>query len=200
MPLSNLYAASKLSRLIPKNSFLHLGILNSLRSMNFFPLDPSITVSCNVGGFGIDGAVSTALGQALCDPKRLSFALIGDLAFFYDMNALGNRHVGNNVRILLINNVRGVEFRLNSSLERLWGSDTDDLIAAHGHFGSAKAWAESMGFAYMTAAAKDAFDEQIGRFCDPEAFLKPVVFEVFTDAEDEKTALKNMRAFHRPIR
>ena len=57
-----------------------------------------------------------------------------------------------------------------------------------------------MGFAYMTAAAKDAFDEQIGRFCDPEAFLKPVVFEVFTDAEDEKTALKNMRAFHRPIR
>ena len=200
MPLSNLYAASKLSRLIPKNSFLHLGILNSLRSMNFFPLDPSITVSCNVGGFGIDGAVSTALGQALCDPKRLSFALIGDLAFFYDMNALGNRHVGNNVRILLINNARGVEFRLNASLERLWGSDTDDLIAAHGHFGSAKAWAESMGFAYMTAAAKDAFDEQIGRFCDPEAFLKPVVFEVFTDAEDEKTALKNMRAFHRPIR
>ena len=200
LPLSNLYAASKLSRLLPKNSYLHLGILNSLRSMNFFQLDPSVTVSCNVGGFGIDGAVSTALGQALADPKRLSFALIGDLAFFYDMNALGNRHVGNNLRILLVNNARGVEFRLNNGLERLWGSDTDELIAAHGHFGSAKAWAESMGFAYLTAAAKEAFDEQIVRFCDPEAFQKPVVFEIFTAAEDEQTALRNLRAFNRPVR
>lgn len=199
LPLSNLYAASKLSRLLPKNSFLHLGILNSLRSMNYFRLDPSITVSSNVGGFGIDGAVSTAFGQALANPDRLSFALIGDLAFFYDMNALGNRHMGKNLRILLINNARGVEFRLNASLERLWGSESDELIAAHGHFGSAQAWAESMGFAYLSAADREAFDERIKPFCDPEAFEKPVVFEVFTEAEDEQEALKNLRAFNRPI-
>ncbi len=199
LPLSNLYAASKLSKRLPKNSYLHLGILNSLRSMNYFALDPSVTVSSNVGGFGIDGAVSTAFGQALSDADRLSFALIGDLAFFYDMNALGNRHMGKNLRILLINNARGVEFRLNASLEKLWGSDTDELIAAHGHFGSAKAWAESMGFAYMTASDKDAFDAQIDAFCDPDGFEKPVVFEVFTDAEDEKTALSSLRAYNRPI-
>ena len=199
LPLSNIYAASRLSKLLPKNSILHLGILNSLRSMNYFPLDPSITVSSNVGGFGIDGAVSTAFGQALADPNRLSFALIGDLAFFYDMNALGSRHMSKNLRILLINNARGVEFRLNASLERQWGADSDDFIAAHGHFGSAKAWAESMGFAYLAASDKDAFDAQIGAFCDPQAFEKPVVFEVFTDPEDEKTALKNLRAFNRPI-
>ena len=199
LPLSNLYAASKLSERLPKNSFLHLGILNSLRSMNYFELDPSVTVSCNVGGFGIDGALSTALGQALADPDSLSFCLLGDLAFFYDMNALGNRHVGKNLRILLINNARGVEFRLNASLERLWGSDSDELIAARGHFGSAKAWAESMGFAYLAAADKDAFDAQIDGFCDPQGYDKPVVFEVFTDAEDEKEALANLRAFNRPI-
>ncbi len=199
MPLSNLYAASRLSKKLPKNSFLHLGILNSLRSMNYFPLDPSITVSCNVGGFGIDGAVSTAFGQSLADGERLSFALIGDLAFFYDMNALGNRHMGKNLRILLINNARGVEFRLNTSLERLFGAETDELIAAHGHFGSAKAWAESMGFAYLSASDKDAFDERIDAFCDPAAFEKPVLFEVFTEAEDEQTALANLRAYNRPI-
>ena len=199
LPLSNIYAAGRLSKLLPKNSILHLGILNSLRSMNYFPLDPSITVSSNVGGFGIDGAVSTAFGQALADPDRLSFALIGDLAFFYDMNALGSRHMSKNLRILLINNARGVEFRLNASLERQWGADSDDFIAAHGHFGSAKAWAESMGFAYLAASDKEAFDAQIGAFCDPAAFEKPVVFEVFTDPEDEKTALKNLRAYNRPI-
>ena len=202
LPLSNIYAASKLAERIPKRSFLHLGILNSLRSMNYFALDPSVTVSCNVGGFGIDGAISTALGQALADKTRLSFCLCGDLAFFYDMNALGNRHVGNNLRILLINNGRGVEFRLNAGLERLWGSDTDELIAAKGHFGSAKAWAESMGFAYLTADTKEAFDAQIDAFCDPaiDAFGKPAVFEVFTDAEKEKTALAHLRAYNRPLR
>lgn len=202
IPLSNIYAASKLAKLLPENSFLHLGILNSLRSMNYFAPDPSVTVSCNVGGFGIDGALSTALGQSLADPKRLSFCLLGDLAFFYDMNALGNRHVGNNLRILLINNERGMEFRLNASLERLWGSDTDHYIAARGHFGSAKAWAESMGFTYMTADTKEAFDKQIESFCDanPNRFGHPVVFEIFTDAENEKTALSSLRAFNRPIR
>lgn len=199
VPLSGIYAASKLSERIPNGSFLHLGILNSLRSMNFFALDPSVAVSCNVGGFGIDGALSTALGHALADPNRLSFCMLGDLAFFYDMNALGNRHVQKNLRILLINNGRGVEFRLNAGLERLWGSDTDDLIAAKGHFGSAKAWAESMGFAVLTADSKESFDAQIDSFCDPNAFNAPVVFEVFTEAEDEQTALKHLRAFNRPI-
>ncbi len=201
LPLSNIYVASRLSEQLPKNCFLHLGILNSLRSMNFFALDPSITVSSNVGGFGIDGAVSTALGQSKADRNRLSFCLLGDLAFFYDMNALGNRHVGNNLRILLINNGRGVEFRLNTGLENQWGAESDDLISAHGHFGSAKAWAESMGFAYLTADTKETFDANIGAFCDanPDAFGKPAVFEVFTEVTDEQTALKHLRNFNRDL-
>ncbi len=200
LPFSNLYAASKLSKRLPKNSFLHLGILNSLRSMNYFPLDPSVTVSCNVGGFGIDGAVSTAFGQALADEKRMSFALIGDLAFFYDMNALGNRHMRKNLRILLVNNARGAEFRLNASLEQLWGAETDTFIAAHGHFGSARAWAESMGFAYLSAEDPAAFDEKIGPFCDPDAFDRPVLFEIFTTAESEQAALAALRACNRSDR
>ena len=51
----------------------------------------------------------------------------------------------------------------------------------------------------MNAADKDAFDAQINGFCDPERFDKPVVFEVFTNAEDEQEALSNLRAFNRPI-
>ena len=202
LPFSNLYVASKLSERIPKNSFLHLGILNSLRSMNFWRLDPSVRVSCNVGGFGIDGAVSTAFGQSKADKKRLSFCLLGDLGFFYDMNVLGNRHMGNNLRILLVNNGLGVEFRLNSGLENQWGSDTDELIAAKGHFGSAKAWAESMGFTYMSAKDSKSFDAQIDAFCDadPDRFGHPVVFEVFTDVADEKKALREYRNYNRTER
>ncbi len=194
LPFSNLYAASRLSRLLPEKSLLHLAILNSLRSMDYFELDESILVSANVGGFGIDGALSTALGQSMAYPDRITFCVVGDLAFFYDMNALGNRHRHGRLRILLVNNSRGVEFRLNKTLENQWGADSDELIAAKGHFGSAKGWAQSMGCHYMTASGKEEFDSQLAEFChpDPGHFSAPVVFEIFTDVEDEKKALQSI--------
>jgi 2-succinyl-5-enolpyruvyl-6-hydroxy-3-cyclohexene-1-carboxylate synthase len=37
--------------------------------------------------------------------------VVGDLAFFYDLNALGNHYIKNNIRILLVNNGEGIEFK-----------------------------------------------------------------------------------------
>ena len=74
----------------------------------------------NVGGFGTDGALSSLLGASLCNPNKLYFCVIGDLAFFYDMNALGNRHFGKNVRILLVNNGKGCEFTHNLNLGHIF--------------------------------------------------------------------------------
>ena len=48
-------------------------------------------------GFGIDGNMSALLGASLAKSDKLYFGVIGDLAFFYDMNCLGNRHVGSNL-------------------------------------------------------------------------------------------------------
>lgn len=190
MPLSNTYISGRLAATIPANSNLHMSILNSLRNMNFYPLDKSIDASCNVGGFGIDGPVSTLIGQSMVHEDKLYFGLIGDLAFFYDMNALGIRHVGSNLRMLVVNNNQGVEFRLNSILEGHWGEKTNDLIAATGHNGSVKAWAESVGFRYLSADNIDTFDQQIDEFCSPDvgSFDRPVIFEVFTNTDDEQTA------------
>lgn len=42
--------------------------------------------------------------------KRIERLGVFDLSFFYDMNAAGIRHVGNNVRIILLNNGGGAEF------------------------------------------------------------------------------------------
>ena len=66
-------------------------------------------MTSNTGGFGIDGILSTLVGASLADKEKLFFAILGDLAFFYDMNVAGNRHVGNNIRILFINNGKGTE-------------------------------------------------------------------------------------------
>lgn len=190
LAFSNTYISSILSQKLPPNSSLHLSVLNSLRNMNLFTLDTSISSICNVGGFGIDGPVSTLTGQSMADKNRLYFGLIGDLAFFYDMNILGNRHIGNNLRIVLINNNIGAEFRLNSLLKE----NVNAFVAAAGHNGSAKGWAESVGFHYMSASDKEEFSAQIDEFCssDINHFGKPVLFEIFTTPEDEVSAYRKL--------
>ncbi|MCM1338114.1 MAG: thiamine pyrophosphate-binding protein [Muribaculaceae bacterium] len=194
IPLSNGLICQNLANYIPKNSSLHLSILNTLRNMNFFDLDESINVTCNVGGFGIDGAVSTLIGQSLINSDNLCFGVVGDLAFFYDMNAIGNRHISNNLRIVLINNNRGEEFRLNPVLEVPLKEKNDVLIAAGGHFkNGAKGWAESCGFKYLCAETKDDFQAQIKDFCVAKSD-KPILFEVFTTDENEKKALAMLKA------
>lgn len=197
LPLSTAYICQELSRFIPHNSSLHLAILNSLRNMNFFNLDSSITVNCNVGGFGIDGPVSTIVGQSLASPNKKHFCVVGDLAFFYDMNILGQRDIKNNLRIIVINNNKGMEFRLGDEVENLLHNNTDILIAAGGHNkGGAKGWAESCGFKYFSADTKESFLNQIEAFCNG-TFEQPVLFEIFTKTKDEQNAVKLIKNFNR---
>ncbi len=195
LPLSLPFIAYHLSKNIPNNSVLHLGILNSLRSMNFFDLDDSIQVNANVGGFGIDGALSTLVGQSYVQKNKLNFALIGDLAFFYDMNSLGIRDIKNNIRILLVNNNEGCEMEFGP-----WKPISDDregkvskYVCAQGHYkNGAKNWAESCGFKYMSANTKENLLEQFYSFCNDKCD-KPIIFEVFTKMQDEKRAQEIIR-------
>lgn len=197
LPFGNIWIAHKLHHKIPFQSTLHFGILNSLRSWNFFEVDKSIDTKCNVGGFGIDGIMSTLLGASLFCPEKLYFAVLGDLAFFYDINSLGNRHIGNNLRILVINNGRGTEFRNYDHPASQWEDNADLFIAAGGHFGNQshtliRDYVKSLGFKYITASNKEEFANVMDEFisADTEA---SIIFEVFTDSSDESDALKLMR-------
>lgn len=185
---------------MPVESTVHLGIYNSLRSWNFFRLPDGVKSQCNVGGFGIDGGVSTMMGAAMSRPEKLFFGVFGDLAFFYDMNVLGNRHVGNNVRLLLINNGKGNEFRLYCHPCRIFGENAEPFMAAAGHYGNqspmlVRHYAEDLGYEYLTACNKVEFIANLERFCTPDNIEKPIVFEVFTNTEDESGALATIRGF-----
>jgi len=187
LPFSNAYLAQQLHRDIPKGSDLNLAILNSLRNWSFFPLDKSITCYSNVAAFGIDGCTSVMIGQSVATDK-LCFLVTGDLAFFYDMNALGIRHIKNNVRILLVNNACGTEFKLYAHPNYQFGKDGDVYVAAAGHNGSAKGWAEDTGFKYLRASSKEEFLQHKREFLSESE--KSIVFEVFTNHEEESEALK----------
>lgn len=197
LPFSNIWLASKMAHRIPVGSTIHFGILNSLRSWNFFELPESVNSSSNVGGFGIDGGLSSLVGASLNNKEKLYFGVIGDLAFFYDMNVMGNRHVGNNLRILLVNNGKGAEFRLSGHVAAQFGEDADKYIAAAGHFGKksnelVKNYVHDLGFEYLCASDKIEFEEIFERFLTSKITEKPILFEVFTNSEDESNVLEMM--------
>ena len=195
LPFSNAWIAGQIAEKFPEKSSIHFGILNSLRSWNWFNLPDSVTSYSNVGGFGIDGDISSLIGASLYNPNQLYYVVLGDLAFFYDMNVVGNRHVGNNVRILLVNNGRGSEFRLFSHPCYQWGERADEYMAAAGHYGNqspklVKDYAENLGYEYLSATSKEEFLNQYQRFIVPEVTDKPMIFEVFTNPADESKALE----------
>ncbi len=198
LPFSNIWVAMMLSKMIPENSIMHYGILNSLRSWNFFEIPLSANSYCNVGGFGIDGPLSTAIGGALAQPDKIHFTIVGDLAFFYDLNSLGNRHLPSNLRILLINNGRGTEFTNYNHPAYAFGEDADIYMAAAGHYGNksselVKHYAEDLGFEYMTASSKDDITALAPIFTDTTNTSRPKLMEVFTDSKLETEALHIIR-------
>lgn len=198
MEFGNIYVAKALSSRMPKNSVIHFGIFNSLRTWNFFRLDDSIECSCNVGGFGIDGACSTLIGASWAYPNKIHFLIVGDLAFFYDINSLGNRHISNNVRIILVNNGRGIEFRKKDHPGYRFGEEADYFMAAGGHFGCqskelVRKYSENLGFEYMSASSKNELELVIGRFLSSELLDKPLILEVFPKVNDEVENLDKIR-------
>lgn len=201
VPFSNIWLASRLASKIPVGSAIYFAILNSLRTWNFYDLPSSVTSFSNVGGFGIDGTISSLIGASLVNADKLYYCVIGDLAFFYDLNAIGNRNTGNNLRILLVNNGKGAEFRMYNHHASHFGTDGEDFIAAAGHYGNKsnsliKNYAENLGFEYISASNKNEFESVYQRFLKPEITEKSIVFEVFTDSHDESEALKMMHRLH----
>lgn len=200
LPFSNFWIAWKIHNLIPENSAVHFGILNSLRAWNFFELPNSVDSYSNIGGFGIDGCLPTLVGSSLSNEKKLYFGIIGDLSFFYGMNALGNRHIKSNLRILLVNNGKGAEFKLFTHPGfQQFGEQADKFIAAAGHFSGknpdlVKNYCESLGFEYLRASNKEEFRKTYERFLDKHITERPMLLEVFTNDKDESEAYKVLKS------
>lgn len=197
LPFSNVWVAKELANSLPINAEVHLGILNTLRSWNFFNIPSHIRTYCNVGGFGIDGSLSSMIGASLARKDKIYYGILGDLAFFYDLNSIGNRHIRENVRIIIINNGKGNEFKLHTSPGSLFGDETDMYIAAGGHFGNmspslVKGISTSLGFEYLSASNKVEFERIKNILVSESQIEKPLMVELFISAEDDTKAIQCM--------
>lgn len=144
-------------------------------------------IFCNRGVNGIEGSLSTAAGAALA-AKDISdeniYCVTGDLSFFYDENALLQKQLTGNLRILLLNNHGGGIFATLNGLEASPASH--ELIAAS-HDISAEGICRQCGLAYKKATTEAGLYGGIG-WLRNEKSDRPVVLEVVTNADDDKRA------------
>ncbi|KGO01103.1 2-succinyl-5-enolpyruvyl-6-hydroxy-3-cyclohexene-1-carboxylic-acid synthase [Porphyromonas sp. COT-290 OH3588] len=182
---SAMQAVGSLLALMPNGCAIHLANSSAVRHAQLYPLPHDTEVLCNRGINGIEGSLSAALGYAKAS-ERTNFIIIGDLSFFYDMNVLGADKVGENVRILLLNNSGGGIFR------GLRGMPHDapsfgSIMGAHGQ--SAKAWAEDCGLVYHAVRSSEELEQVLPALCSEEA-SSPLVVEVFTSMDEDTELLQ----------
>ena len=170
-------AIGALFKKLPPNSVLHLGNSLPVRYAHLFSIPHDISVFCNRGTSGIEGSLSTSVGHASASDK-LNFVVIGDLSFFYDMNALWNEHVGNNLRIMLLNNGGGEIFHTLPCLEM---TEHTSRFVTGTHSTSAKGWAIERGFQHFAIHNSYELSEAMNIFTQPELTSQPLILEVFTD-------------------
>lgn len=98
------------------------------------------------------------------------------------MNVLGNHHIGTNVRIMLINNGRGQEFRNYTHPAAIFGNDADKFVAAGGHFGNMSKklvhdYAIDLGFEYLSASNKEEFNSTCAHFLVKSKKINPLFWK-----------------------
>ncbi len=150
--------------------------LGNIRSANYMYV--------NRGVNGIEGSLSTAAGYASVS-KAMTFCVIGDLSFFYDQNALWNRNLTSNLRILLLNNGCGGIFQ---TLPGLKDSPACRSIIAAEHHTTAEGICMQNRISYMGVHDEEQMERALIILTNPKAPL-PVVVEVFTDPDEDKRIL-----------
>lgn len=182
---SEMAAIGRLIDLLPVPAALHIGNSSPIRYAQLFNLPEEVEVLANRGTAGIDGSLSTALGYTSASDKP-NFIILGDLSFFYDMNALWNAYIRPNVRILLINNGGGEIFQAIPGFDM--PEETRRYVTAT-HSTSAKGWALERGFEYLEARDDNSLESALPVLTQAES-EKPILLEVFTDKEEDIRLLK----------
>lgn len=160
LPFSDLYAVGKFLELLPENASILVANSSSVRHVQAFPLPKNTRVYCNRGTNGIEGTLSTAFGMALVSDRPL-YVILGDLAFFYDLNILTVKPFPKNLKVLLLNNGGGGIFDL--LYEKQPKEAYQSFVAAE-HTTQAVAWANAAGLEVVQANDKASIQAGLKRF------------------------------------
>ena len=175
-PLSDMSAVTNLLKLAPGGPTLHLANSTSVRWTQLFPTRSDLTYFCNRGTSGIDGSLSTAAGYAYASKQPTVF-LTGDLSFIYDSNGLWNNYIGDNFKIIVMNNNGGNIFRFIGD-KQLMEKSLDFFTTPHQV--KIKPLVEAYGLNYVGCDKTEDLEESLKNLFNAD---KSTVLEIFTDAD-----------------
>jgi 2-succinyl-5-enolpyruvyl-6-hydroxy-3-cyclohexene-1-carboxylate synthase len=156
---------------------------SAIRYIQLFDIAPSIPVFCNRGTSGIDGSTSTAIGASVV--STLPTVLItGDIGFLYDSNALWNKYIPSNFKIILINNGGGGIFRILPGHEE---TETFNTFFETSHQLNASHLAMMYGLDYFEAQDELSLAQQYKAFMTQNN--RPSILEIFTPEKENNAIL-----------
>ena len=185
IPFCDLKVFDFILRSIPNHNMLQLGNSSTIRYVQLFDLNKTLSVFCNRGTSGIDGSTSTSIGAASVINKQTTL-ITGDLSFFYDSNALWNNYIPSNFRIIVINNGGGGIFRI---LPGDKNTDIFDTYFETKHSLTAKQLCDMYGFEYSTASNEEELSIITSSFYSESN--KPKLLEIFTPRKVNDEILLN---------
>ena len=184
-PFSDLKVYSEVFKSIPNDYIVQISNSSAIRYAQLMKAHPSWKVFCNRGTSGIDGSMSTAIGAAVGSASPTVF-ITGDLSFFYDSNALWNKYIPQNFRVILLNNQGGGIFRI------LPGDKTDsnfEYFFETPHKLTAEHFCEMYNINYLSASNLTDLQRKIGDFYEKSDM--PKLLEVHTPRKiNDKVLLK----------
>jgi 2-succinyl-5-enolpyruvyl-6-hydroxy-3-cyclohexene-1-carboxylate synthase len=183
-----LKATQLLLEQLPESSILHLGNSMPVRYANLFGTKSSkkIQVNANRGTSGIDGIVSTSVGQAKKTDKVLT-CLVGDVSFFYDRNAFWNANLPNNLKIVLINNEGGNIFRIIDGPSKQ--AEVADYFVGK-QTKTAELLAKENSLEYLKASNEEEMKNALKSLYEAN---KASILEVFTYPENDVRIFKDLK-------
>lgn len=185
-PFSDLRIFNRVLSTIPSGINVLLGNSSIIRYSQLFSSNATLRYYANRGVSGIDGCISTASGIAYSS-NMLTLALVGDLGFYYDSNAMWNRELSSNLRILLINNNGGGIFHIMKGPSEQPGFKK--LIEAH-HPVNILNLAQAYGLDYYFAEDEPTLEKLWDQFINKSK--RAAVFEVMTDAAISASVFRQM--------
>ena len=183
IPFSDFKAFDNILKHIPSSSMVQSSNSSTIRYLQLFDLNPSLTIFCNRGTCGIDGSTSTAVG-ASCVSEKPTVFITGDLSFFYDSNALWNNYIPSSFRIIIINNRGGGIFRI---LPGNKNSENFSTFFETNHTLTAKSISEHFMFDYASASSYDELNAQWDDFYATSQ--RPKILEIFTPSSENDRIL-----------
>jgi 2-succinyl-5-enolpyruvyl-6-hydroxy-3-cyclohexene-1-carboxylate synthase len=186
IPFSDLKVFEIIFQSFPEKLILELGNSSVIRYSQLFDIRKDHIYYSNRGISGIDGCLSTAVGTAL-STDRLVLAIVGDLSFVYDSNALWNRDLPSNLRIIVINNQGGGIFHLLTGPKN--NSSFNDFVNAW-HPVHMDKLAQAFGLGTLVAENESDLKEILDIFFKMSD--KPLVLEVKTSTEISADCYKQL--------